>query len=375
MKLAKPRPQILRESLPVVRKGRMMRVLQFHRVRAFLLLALSTNYYPHTVAIPVARALKANYTAKQIPATSFFYLPDGKQAENMVIGSSGQVLVTFDTALELYQINPFHNQTGGIVYHFEGYTSLFGIVEERIDIFYITGSNFSGPPDYYGHGCFVSIFEVNLRNVSDPIISQSAVKVLKVVDVPEAQLLDGLTIVNEPRGLLMSGDAQTGTLYLNDIHKHAARAVLQDELFNGTSQEVAAGLDHISINGLKFHDGDLYFTNTAKGLYCWVPIDNATGKPTARPSILSNYHGTYVDDFSFDSVGNRFISEDETGILLRPADITTAKNHTRLLTILSGADPNAFGRTAIDQCTLYATFAGTPVGVASIDVRKEGFCA
>ncbi len=111
----------------------------------------------------------------------------------------------------------------------------------------------------------------------------------------------------------MSGDGQTGTLYLFDVQKHTAIAVLQDELLDGTSHEVAAGLAHVGINGLKLHDGDLYFTNTAKGIYARVPVNSATGKPTGRPSILSDY-GTFVDDLSFDSSGNQFISEDESGI-------------------------------------------------------------
>ena len=349
--------------------------LKLHRVWAFLVFMLSAQCFPITEAIPVETTLQANYTAKQIPASPFFFFPDGKQAENMIVRSSGHLIVTLDTAPDLYYIDPFHNQTGGIAHHFGGYTSLFGIVEEETDVFYVIASNFSGPPDYEGYQGSVSIFEVDLRDVPDPTISQSDVRVSKILDIPEAQLLDGLTTVNQRRGLLMSGDAQTGTLYLIDIHNHTAEAVLQDELLIGTSEVVAAGLANIGVNGLKFHNGALYFTNTAQGLYGWVPIDKETGRPTAKPSILSNYSGIYVDDFSFDSAGNQFISEDDNGILLRPAITTAAQNHTRLLSRLPGADSNAFGRTAVDHCLLYATFAGAPSGVASIDVGKRGFCA
>ena len=349
--------------------------LNLYGVWVFLVFMLSTNCFPITEATPIGITLQTNSTAKQIPASPFFFFPAGKQAENMIVRSSGHILVTLDTAPDLYHIDPFHNQTGGIAHHFEGYTSLFGIVEEETDVFYVIASNFSGPPDYEGYEGSVSIFEVDLRNVPDPTISQNDVKVSRILDVPEAQLLDGLTIVNQGRGLLMSGDAQTGTLYLIDIHNHTADAVLQDDLLIGTSEVIAAGLANIGVNGLKFHNGTLYFTNTAKGLYGYVPIDKPTGRPTAKPSILSNYYGTYVDDFSFDSAGNQFISEDENGILLRPAITTAAQNHTRLLSSLPGADSNAFGRTAVDHCILYATFAGTPSGVASIDVGEGGFCA
>ena len=115
-----------------------------------------------------------------------FYFPDGKQAENMRVRSNGQLLVTLDTAPDLYQINPFHSQTGGIFYRFEGYTSLFGIVEEMTDVFYVIASNVSGPPNSYGYEGSVSIFKVDLQNIPDLAISQSAVKVSKIVDVLEA---------------------------------------------------------------------------------------------------------------------------------------------------------------------------------------------
>jgi hypothetical protein len=350
-----------------------MRIQQLHHLLALLLVTLFKFSPDTTAASPIARTLERNRTASQIPATPLFYFAEGKQAENIKIRLSGQILVTLDTAPELHQINPFRNQTGGIAYRFEGYTSLFGIVEEETDIFYVIASNFSGPPDYYGYEGSVSIFEVDLRNIPDPTVSQSGVKVSKVVDVPQAQLLDGLVIVNQPDGLLMSADAQTGTLYLIDIQKRTANAVLQDELLDGTTDEVAAALAHIGTNGLKYYNGDLYFTNTAKGLYGRVPVNSTTGKPTGRPSILADY-GTYVDDLSFDSFGNQFISEDLKGVLLRPANTTAANNQTRLLTILPGADSNAFGRTTLDKCTLYSTFAGAPSGVASIDVGKQGFC-
>ena len=335
---------------------------------AFVLLALFPSLVPQLcTASPVFSSTSL------ILATPFFYFPGGNQAENIKPRANGQILVTLNTVPELYQINPFRNQTGGIVHSFEGYMSLFGIVELQTDVFYVAASNFTGAPDYYGFQGSVSIFEVDLRGIADPTASQSAVKVSKIVDVPQAQLLDGFTVVNEPAGLIISGDAQTGMLYLIDVYKRTATAVLQDVLLQGTTTARAAGLAHIGINGAKVHNGDLYFTNTAKGTYGQVPLNIATGKPTGSPSILANY-STLTDDMSFDRDGNAFISEALFGVVLRPANTPPSNNHTRLLTELFGANSNAFGRTALDICTLYSTFDGPTSGVARIDVGKEGFC-
>ena len=339
-----------------------------------LLLIFSTNVsYATSSASPIANGLHNKSSVTQLPAKPFYLFPNGKQAENIKVRSNGQILVTLDTAPELYQIDPSRNQTGGPAQHFSGYSSLFGIVELIIDVFYVIASNFSGPPDYHGIEGSVSLFEVDLQDFPDPTAFESSVRVSKIVDVPEAQLLDGLAIVNQTEGLLISGDAPTGTLYLLDVKKRTVNAVCHDELLEGTSNSISAGLGHVGVNGLQFRNGVLFFTNTAKGLYGQIPIDSATGGITGEVSIIADY-GTYVDDLSFDSLGNQFIAEDENGILLRPADATVANNRTRLLALLPGADSSAFGRTAYDRCTLYATYAGSISGVASIDVGREGYC-
>ncbi len=341
---------------------------------AFILLALFLNLiFPNCRASPVAAFSSHKHAATPIPATPFFYFPNSNQAENIRPRVNGQILITLNTAPELYQIDPFQNQTGGIVHSFEGYTSLFGIVELQTDIFYIIASNYTSAPDYFGFKGSVSILEVDLRGVPNPVITQGEIKVSKIVDIPQAQLLDGFAVVNKTAGLLISGDAQTGTLYLINVHNRTATAVLQNALLAGTSNARDAGLAHIGINGIKVFNGNMYFTNTAQGSFGQVPLDIETGQPVGSPSVLANY-STLTDDLSFDVHGNAFISEPLNGVLLRPANTTPTNNHTRLLAGLFGANSNAFGRTVLDQCILYSTFDGTTSGVARIDLAKAGVC-
>lgn len=312
-------------------------------------------------------------TAASVPATPVFLFPTTYQPENIKPRLSGQLLVTINTVPELWQIDPFHNQSGSLVHSFKGYESLFGIVESQVDIFYVIASNFTGAPDYYGIPGSVSILEIDLRGYHPPLGDQSAIRVSKVVDIPQAQLLDGLALINPSAGLLMSGDAQTGVLYLIDTHRRTAKAVLQDALLNGTTSDRASGLAHVGINGIKYYDGNLYFTNTAKGLYCKMPINATTGVISGRPSVIENY-GTYLDDLNFDHQGNQYISEPLNGILLRPANTSSTNPQTILLTELFGANSNAFGTTVLDKCILYSTYNGAPGGVARINVGKERFC-
>ena len=228
-------------------------------------------------ALQTTGLLPEEPTTNQISAVPSFYFPNAKQAENIHPRLNGRILVTLDTAPELWQINPYQNQTGGLVHVFEDKTALFDIVELTPDVFYIIASNFTGPPDYYGSPGTVSIFEVDLCGILDPTVSPSTAKVSRVLDIPDAQLFDGLVVINQAKGLLMSGDAQEGTLYLIDIKKREASAVLSDIALIGTAQAAAAGLAHIGVNGLKFHNGELYFTNTAKGIYGRMSINTTTG--------------------------------------------------------------------------------------------------
>ena len=343
-----------------------------HLIYVLLALFLSLAA-PLCTAAPIASPETQEHTALLLPATPFFYFPAGSSVENIRVRVSGQILVTLSTVPELYQIDPFGNQTGGIVRSFGGYTSLFGIAELETDVFYIIASNFSGAPDNYGFQGTVSIFEVDLRGIADPTTSESAVKICEIVDVPQAQLLDGFDVLNKSAGLLVTGDAQTGTLYLIDVHQRTATPVLQNELLEPTTNARAAGLAHIGINGLKVYKGHLYFTNTAKGTYAEVPLSLVTGKPEGSPSVIANY-STLTDDLSFDNGGNVFISEELVGVVLRPANTTALNNHTRVFSPLVGANANSFGRTAMDVCTLYSIFDGPVPGVARIDAGKESFC-
>ncbi|KAL8918188.1 MAG: hypothetical protein Q9172_005530 [Xanthocarpia lactea] len=174
-------------------------------------------------------------------------------------------------------------------------------------------------------------------------------------------------------GLLMSGDAQTGVLYLINTHLRTATAVLQDALLNGIDTGRASGLAHVGVNGIKFYQSDLYFTNTAKGVYGKVRLDTSTGLSTGKPALLEDY-GTYLDDLSFDHKGNQYILEPLNGILFRKAGDTTARPQTTLFASLYGTNSNAFGRGASDKCILYSTFVGSPSGVARINAGTPRLC-
>lgn len=297
----------------------------------------------------------------------FFNLSGSNQPENIVQRADGHLLVTVDTEPDLYQINPAFPQLGGPLLRFpSNYTSLFGIVQLKGDIFYVTACNYTGAPDYYGIKGTTSVFEIDLRR---GINSYSW-----LVNIPEVGLLDGLALVNETAGLLVSGDGQSGKLYVIDVNSRTAKVVAESPLLEGIATAQNASLQHLGINGVKVYKGDMYFTNTAKGTFGKLPLDTTTGNPTGPPSILANY-STYTNDLTFGSNGDAFIMEPLIGVILRPFNTTPSNNQTRLLSRLPGGNSNLLSRTWGYKCTLYATFNGNPGGgVAFIDLGEKAKC-
>ncbi|KAL9043683.1 MAG: hypothetical protein Q9214_003140, partial [Letrouitia sp. 1 TL-2023] len=320
-----------------------------------------------------------------LSARQFYHFQENYQPENIRPRPSGKLLVTVNTQPLLYEIDPSSNQVGGIVHRFDGYQSLFGIVESaEPDLYYLIANNFTSIPDFWGIPGSNSIFSVDLRQISDPTTRHGSrrVKVTKIVDIPEAGLLDGLTIVNAQAGLLITGDAQSGTLYLIDTTKRTAKAVLKDALLAGTATDRAASLAHTGINGIKFYgpSNKLYITNTAKGLLVTIGLNPHSGMPTTKPVVVEDLGlGDYLDDLSFDRKGNQYICEPLKGVRFRPAE-ADRKGHSQkssLLVKLANANANTFGRMEGDECILYTTF-GAPLGenpgIARVNTKSLGFC-
>lgn len=332
-----------------------------------------------------------------LPSQVFYTFPDNYQPENIKQRSNGALLVTINTHPIVYQVDPTKNQSGAVLFNLTGYTSLFGIVESGTpDVFFFIANNFTGNPDFWGIEGSNSIWMVDMRNISatldDAAIQKLNMtsKVRKVIDVPEAQLLDGLTLLNAQLNYLLTGDAQTGTLWLIDVPSRVANKVYQNEILAGTSSARNESLAHVGINGLKFNDkrtdNQLYFTNTAKGQLWMMPVDPTNPAPPIRDPVLLEDLGlnTYLDDFSLDAKGNAYICEPLKGVRFRSAGTTPGQDSVPTVAMFN-ANSNTFGRLQTDKCYLYLTINGRvnkdspapmnePPSLARVDTTPMGVC-
>jgi hypothetical protein len=113
-------------------------------------------------------------------------------------------------------------------------------VEE--DVFYVIAGNFTGLLDFFGIQGTHSMFRVDLIGLSNPRVESTARSVINVLDIPEAQILDGFAMVNPVSQLLVAGNDQAGALFLIDAIKRTATTVLKDHLLARLDDDPASGL-------------------------------------------------------------------------------------------------------------------------------------
>jgi hypothetical protein len=121
----------------------------------------------------------------------------------------------------------------------------------------------------------------------------------------------------------------------------------------------------LGINGVRIRENDLYFTNTAKGLFAKVPIDSSTGEATgpvkvlAKTGILGPLTG--IDDFALGRIGDEAYIVNFVQNKLLKVD-RSGRVETLAGTIFSQKIPGPcsaqFGRTEKDEGILYVTTSG-----------------
>ena len=123
--------------------------------------------------------------------------------------------------------------------------------------------------------------------------NETLAKVEKVVDIPQAQFLNGVTVLSRKEGTLLIADSVLGSVFRVNTRSKEVKVVIKDPLFDITSSSsVAAGLNGINHS----RNGELFFTNTNQGVLGKISI-RPDGTPKAKGEVLSRGL-TSADDFA-----------------------------------------------------------------------------
>ena len=113
------------------------------------------------------------------------------------------------------------------------------------------------------------------------------------------------------------------------------------------------------LDGIRFYNGVLYFTNITKRTFNKVAI-SISGKPGAVQEVLT---ATTADDLSFDASGNAYLAAPRDGGVIK---VDPAGKVTKLVGF-TGPTCTIFGRSDATKNTLYIG-GGTTVGSFVVSV-------
>lgn len=265
--------------------------------------------------------------------------PLGTWVENLAVRRNGKILATAITSPELFQVNDRGDLPPTVVSSFTGANSCMGITELGHDIFYViagtlTFSTFTPVAGSY------SVYEVNLRNFT----GTSTAPVTQIAQIPDSQILNGITVLSHKRKTLLVGDSIAGVVYRIDIQTGTVTKVLDQPLTKGINPQSGTG-----VNGLNVRDGYLFFVNTNQNLLAKILInEDGTPKDGAVATIVnSDVQGP--DDFSLaPSRGNVAViaqnSANRLGVVRNGVYTEVAGNNAPRGSVLLGPTAVRFAR-------------------------------
>lgn len=316
----------------------------------------------------ILRALSVTITAQAaglLPVHNVTRFADLK-FENLAIRSNGQILTTttFPNA-SIYQVDPLNILRPTLIYNIPNITSATGIVEGKDpDVFYVASGSIKITDPFDTHPETYSITELDVRgvNVLPNGTLTNAPRVKRVASLPGASLLNGIAFARPDSDHLLVADSFRGLIWNVNICSGDVGVTLNDTTTKGST---AKGPTFTGVNGLKVHDGVMYYTSTGAGKLYKVPVDDI-GQTRAgeEPKMVSE--DLTCDDLVLDCKGNAYVAG--------PLDVLTRVYPNGEKEVIAGTfnsnnsaliGPSAvrFGRLESDQYSLYVTTNGGVQGI------------
>ena len=332
------------------------------------LLAFSSLFIPLITAYPNPQA-SPNALPQSAQIQTIYDFGSNYNIENLAQRQSGELLVTVSNLPEIYQVNPFTNETV-LVATIPGVVGALDIVEVEKDVFYTDAGNTSsvtitGVPGSFG------LFKIDMRNF-DPAKPGSA-PLSKVASFPKGDFLNGMFVLDKSAGLILVADSVAGLVWKADVYTGKVTEAVEDSLM-----KPAPNGGVIGINGIKIRDHSLTFDNYDLGILNTIPINTDGTAVGPAKTFATGLTGT--DDFQYDVRGDIFVAQNRPGNKL--GLVRKGANTGTVLAAVTGTTAVQFGRTEADKKTLYITsdagvveVNGVTIGgrVSKANVGVEGF--
>ncbi|KAK4150695.1 hypothetical protein C8A00DRAFT_36713 [Chaetomidium leptoderma] len=250
--------------------------------------------------------------------------------ENVAVRSNGQILATNMNSANLYSIDPVA-KTSTTALSVSGASGLSGIGEYTPDVFAVIGG----------------------KNIYKVDFTSSPPKSSLIGAVSGANNLNGLAVLSNSSVLV--ADAGKGAVYKFDVGTGAHAVVLQDATMAPT------GGIPFGIDGIKYRDGVVWYTNIFKNSFHKVAVDPVTAKATgAFTTLWTNLMG---DDLCFGPNGKIYVATNSGNSLV---EVDPAVGKPTSVGSVTGSTSCAFGRTEKDSNVAYV---GAGQGVFAVTIK------
>ena len=312
---------------------------------------------PLVAALPsVDRSLAARTPSLPLKVNIVHTFDFPSWCENLAVQANGRILVSRLDTPEVIQIDPKGVLAPITVATFNAttYKGCLGISETTAGVFYVITS--AQVDDAFVKTSGInSVWQINMNTLSVDSTGNvlTPATVTKLVDIPDADFLNGMTTLDESN--ILVGDIYNGWVYKISTITGAYNIAINDPLMKFPP---SAGTN-LGVNGLKIKDSHLYWTNTANGTFNRIQI-NSAAQPIGKSQIVSA-NVPKADDFIFKSDGTAFIAAnqaDDLSVLLPGQSVATVVAGSPTSTILAGVTAGKFGRLSTDCDRLYLTTSG-----------------
>lgn len=204
-------------------------------------------FLPNIFTSPTSSPSSLLRTIYQFPTTTWI--------ENLAVRSNGHILATLTNIPSVYEIVPSSSSypaTASPLYTFPNATSLSGIDEISPDIFSVVVGNFSLSTFLPTPGSY-SIWTIDFKSNS------GSPKVKKVTDIPEAELLNGMTRLPTREDMVLVGDSVKGVIWRVDVRSGEYSIAIDVPEFHAN----ASAPLKLGVNGIRWWKGFVYFVNVS----------------------------------------------------------------------------------------------------------------
>ncbi|KAF2272874.1 uncharacterized protein EI97DRAFT_469982 [Westerdykella ornata] len=263
-------------------------------------------------------------------------------AEGIAARSNGQLLVSFFDKGELWGVDPATKKASKVA-TFTDATCAGGIAEIAPDVFAVVAGQFS-----FGGGLKTGSWAIWKVDFTSGTAQTSVLK-----KVPDSGFFNGLSAFTNDTILI--GDASKGAVVAMNVNTGAYSTVIQDATM---APPANAGIP-MGIDGVRYFNGTLYYTNVSKNTFHKVAVD-ATGKKVGN--IATIWSNTFSDDLWVGPDGTAYVATGSAGKIQK----VTPDGRISTLVNISGATSVTLGKTEADKNTLY--IAGNNGVISSVKV-------